>query len=290
MPEPSSPTVRRRRLAAELRRLRERAGLIGEQVAERMGWSASKVSRIENAHTTPRPSEIKELLLLYGIDGKYAEQLLALAREANRKGWWEGYSGALPDAHTEYIGLEAEAKSSLQWGPEFAIGLMMTEAYTRQMIRDNTRSIAPIPPGEIERRIEARMIRQQILKRDPPFKLKVALDESVLRRRVGSNGTMRAQLDQLLAQSEYDNINLRILPLDAPHPIITGGFNLLQFGEAHDVSYRDVVYVEHLTGSLYFEEERETYQYHLAFERLSDFSATPEESRNIIIKARDSWK
>ena len=290
MPEPSSPTVRRRRLAAELRRLRERAGLIGEQVAERMGWSASKVSRIENAHTTPRPSEIKELLLLYGIDGEHAEQLLALAREANRKGWWEGYSGALPDAHTEYIGLEAEAKSSLQWGPEFAIGLMMTEDYTRQMIRDNTRSIAPTPPGEIERRIEARMIRQQILKRDPPFKLKVALDESVLRRRVGSNGTMRAQLDQLLELSEYDNINLRILPLDAPHPIITGGFNLLQFGEAHDVSYRDVVYVEHLTGGLYFEEERDTYQYHLAFERLSDFSATPEESRNIIIKARDSWK
>ena len=290
MPEPSSPTVRRRRLAAELRRLRERAGLIGEQVAERMGWSASKVSRIENAHTTPRPSEIKELLLLYGIDGEHAEQLLALAREANRKGWWEGYSGALPDAHTEYIGLEAEAKSSLQWGPEFAIGLMMTEDYTRQMIRDNTRSIAPIPPGEIERRIEARMIRQQILKRDPPFKLKVALDESVLRRRVGSNGTMRAQLDQLLELSEYDNINLRILPLDAPHPIITGGFNLLQFGEAHDVSYRDVVYVEHLTGGLYFEEERETYQYHLAFERLSDFSATPEESRNIIIKAGGSWK
>ena len=242
MPEPSSPTVRRRRLAAELRRLRERAGLIGEQVAERMGWSASKVSRIENAHTTPRPSEIKELLLLYGIDGKYAEQLLALAREANRKGWWEGYSGALPDAHTEYIGLEAEAKSSLQWGPEFAIGLMMTEAYTRQMIRDNTRSIAPIPPGEIERRIEARMIRQQILKRDPPFKLKVALDESVLRRRVGSNGTMRAQLDQLLAQSEYDNINLRILPLDAPHPIITGGFNLLQFrrGARRELSRRSV--------------------------------------------------
>jgi transcriptional regulator with XRE-family HTH domain len=290
MPEPSSPTVRRRRLAAELRRLRERAGLIGEQVAERMGWSASKVSRIENAHTTPRPSEIKELLLLYGIDGQYAEQLLALAREANRKGWWEGYSGALPDAHTEYIGLEAEAKSSLQWGPEFAIGLMMTEAYTRQMIRDNTRSIAPIPPGEIERRIEARMIRQQILKRDPPFRLKVALDESVLRRRVGSNGTMRAQLDQLLELSEYDNINLRILSLDSPHPIITGGFNLLQFGEAHDVSYRDVVYLEHLTGGLYFEEERETYQYHLAFERLSDFSATPEESRNIIVKARDSWK
>jgi len=290
VPEPSSPTVRRRRLAAELRRLRERTGLIGEQVAERMGWSTSKVSRIENAHTAPRPAEIKELLLLYGIDGKHSEELVALAREANRKGWWEGYSGALPDDHTEYIGLEAEATSSWQWGPEFVIGLMMTEEYTRQVIRDNTRSIAPVPPGEIERRIEARMIRQQILKRDPPFELKVALDESVLRRRVGSNATMRAQLDRLLELSEYDNIQLRMLPLDAPHPIITGAFNLLQFGQAHDVSLRDVVYVEHLTGSLYFEEERETYQYHLAFGRLSDLSAMPEESRNILIKARDDWK
>ena len=100
-----------------------------------MGWSASKLSRIENAHTTPRPSEIKKLLLLYGIDGPYAEELVALAQEANRKGWWKAYSDALPDIHTAYIGLEAEATSSSQWAPEFVTGLVQTEDYAREMIR-----------------------------------------------------------------------------------------------------------------------------------------------------------
>jgi len=290
MPEPSSPTVRRRRLAAELRRLRERADLTGEQVAEHMHWSASKVSRIENAHTPPRASEIKKLLALFGVDGQRATELLALAQEASRKGWWEAYTDALPDAHTGYIGLEAEATSSLQWSPEFVIGLMMTEDYTRQVIRDNTRTISPIPPGEIERRVEARMIRQQILKRDPPFELKTVLDESVLRRRIGDDAIMRAQLDQLLELSEYDNIDLRILPLDAPHSIITGAFNLLQFDQVHDVGYHDIVYVEHLTGSLYFEAERDTFHYHLGFQRLSDFALRPQDSRRIIDSSRHIWR
>lgn len=290
MPEPSSPTVRRRRLAAELRRLRERADLTGEQVAEHMSWSASKVSRIENAHTPPRVSELKKLLPFYGVEGQRANELLALAQEANRKGWWEAYTDALPDAHSGYIGLEAEATSSSQWGPEFVIGLMMTEEYSRQVIRDTTRTISPIPPGEIERRVEARMIRQQILKRDPPFELKTVLDESVLRRRIGDNAVMRAQLDRLLELSGYDNIDLRILRLDAPHSIITGGFNLLQFSQAHDIDYHDIVYLEHLTGSLYFEAEKDTFQYHLAFQRLSDFSLTPNESRHMISNARRAWQ
>ena len=89
-----------------------------------MGWSASKVSRIENAHTAPRPSELKKLLSLYGVEGPYADELLALAMEAKRKGWWEAYADALPDAHSGYIGLEAEATSSSQWGPRVRLGLM----------------------------------------------------------------------------------------------------------------------------------------------------------------------
>lgn len=96
MPEPASPTVRRRRLAAELRRLRERAELTGDQVAERVGWSASKLSRIENAHIAPRAAEIRKLLALYGVEGKSVEELLALAQEAAGKGWWETYSQTLP--------------------------------------------------------------------------------------------------------------------------------------------------------------------------------------------------
>ena len=133
-----------------------------------MGWSASKLSRIENAHTTPRPSEIKKLLLLYGIDGPYADELVALAQEANRKGWWKAYSDALPDMHAAFIGLEAEATASSHWMPEVVSGLLQTEDYAREVIRATNPNV---PPGEIERIVEARMFRQQILKRDPPFKL-----------------------------------------------------------------------------------------------------------------------
>lgn len=286
MPEPASPTVRRRRLAAELRRLRERADLVGEQVAERMGWSASKLSRIENAHTTPRPSEIKKLLLLYGIDGPYADELVALAQEANRKGWWKAYSDALPDMHAAFIGLEAEATASSHWMPEVVSGLLQTEDYAREVIRATNPNV---PPGEIERIVEARMFRQQILKRDPPFKLTVVLDESVLHRRIGDNTAMSLQLKRLLEVSEYPNLSLHILPLSAQHPVITGGFVMLQFGQVHEVGYHDIVYLEHFTDSLYIEVERDTFRYQLAFHRICQSSLDTARSRDLVLSAATEW-
>src|ERR1700748_2918968 len=146
LPAPALPAVRARRLAAELRRLRERADLTGDFVADRMGWSASKVSRIENAHTAARPTEIQKLLALYGIEGPYADELLALAQEAKRKGWWKAYSDALPGPHTRFIGLEAEAAASSIWCPEVVSGLLQTEDYAREVIRTANESE---PPGEI---------------------------------------------------------------------------------------------------------------------------------------------
>jgi transcriptional regulator with XRE-family HTH domain len=289
VPEPASPTVRRKRLAAELRRLRERAELTGDFVAENMGWSTSKVSRIENARTTPSPEEIKKLLLLYGIDGPYAEDLVALAQDAKRKGWWKAYSDALPDMHTAYIGLEAEATSSSQWAPEVVAGLLQTKDYAREVIRASPAG-GTIPPGEIERMVEARTVRQQILKREPAFDLNVVLDESVLLRRIGRNAVMSSQLERLLALSEYTNISLQVLCLDAPHPVTSGGFNLLQFGEVHDVGYHDITYIEHYTNSLYVEAERDTFQYQLAFRRLQEHSLDPHTSRARIARSQRTWE
>lgn len=287
MPEPASPTVRRRRLAAELRRLR--GDLTGEFVAEHMGWSASKVSRIENAHTAPRTSELRKLLSLYGVEGPYADELLALAMEAKRKGWWEAYSGALPDAHSGYIGLEAEATASCHWAPEVVTGLVQTQDYARALITSHARAITPVPPGEIQGRVEARMIRQKILERDPPFELNLVFDESVLLRRIAPDKVMQGQLGRLIEVSEMETVTLRILPLDGPHAIITGGFILLQFGKVHEVGYHDVACLEHLTGAENFEEERLTYQYQLAFERLTELALSPGRSRNVIARARQKW-
>ena len=286
VPEPASPIVRRKRLAAELRRLRERADVTGEFIAERMQWSTSKVSRIENAHTTPRPAEIKKLLLLYGVDGPEADELAALAQEANRKGWWKAYSDALPGFHAAFIGLEAEATSSSHWAPEVVSGLLQTEDYAREVIRTTSSNV---PPGEIERMVEVRMVRQQILRRDPPFELTVVLDESVLLRRIGDNTVMRLQLKRLLEVSEMTNLSLRILPLAAYHPVLAGAFVLLQFGEADDIGYHDIAYIEHFTDSVYIEAERDTFQYKIGFARLRESSLDTHQSREKIMHAAAKW-
>ena len=289
MLEPASPTVRRRRLAAELRRLRERAGLTGDQVADRVGWSASKLSRIENAHTVPGDAEIRQLLDLYGVEGHNADELFVLAQEAAGKGWWETYSPTLPPDYASLIGLEAEARSALSWEPLIVPGLLQTGDYAREVTNGYLERIDPVPPSETRRRVEARLARQEVLTRDNPLRLSVVLDQSVLHRRFGDRSVMRSQIKQLLELSERDNISLRILQLDGRHPIGTGAFVLLQFGEVHDVTYQDVVYIENLTGGRYVEEEDEVFRYKRAFDRLSDLAQDEQKSREILVAARDTW-
>ena len=289
MSEPASPTVRRRRLAAELRRLRERADLTGDFVASRMGWSASKVSRIENAHTALQPTEIKKLLALYGIEGWYADELMELALEAKRKGWWKAYSDALPDLHTAYIGLEAEATAAWHWSPEVVPGLLQTEDYAREVLRTAN---GTAPPREIERMVEARMVRQRLLHRDPPFELTAVIDESVLMRLIGSEAIMLQQISRLLEASEYHSphLSLRVLPLRAAHPVVAGAFILLQFGAVHEVGYHDIAYVEHFTNAVYIEAERDTFQFQIGFKKLSEAALDENASRDRLIQARDHWK
>jgi transcriptional regulator with XRE-family HTH domain len=241
VPDSASPTVRRRRLAVELRRLRERANLTGDQVAERVGWSASKLSRIENAHTGPRPAEIKQLLSLYGVEGGTADALISLAQEAKTlKGWWESYSQTIPPAYAALIGMEAEAKSAWSWEPLIVPGLLQTEEYAQAVTEGLLEHITPLPPAVTRRRVQARITRQDVLTRDNPLQLSAILDESVLSRRFGNPTVMKKQLDRLLELTELDNVMLRILPLNGRHPIGTGAFVLLQFDEVHDVDHHDV--------------------------------------------------
>ena len=290
MPEPTSPTVRRLRLAAELRRLRERAGLTGDDVAKRVKWSASKVSRIETAQTAPRESDIKKLLALYGVEGRDAQELLALAKEAAGKGWWETYSPTLPPEYSALIGMEAEAKSALSWAAQIVPGLFQTDDYALEVTNGYLERIAPVPPSETRRRVEVRLARQQVLTRDNPLELRAVLDQSVLYRRFGNRDVMNSQIKKLLDLSERANISLRILPLDGPHPIGTGAFVLLQFGDAHQVTYQDVVYIENLTGSRYVEEEDEVYRYRRSFDRLTELALDEAKSREVLVAARDKWK
>jgi transcriptional regulator with XRE-family HTH domain len=287
---PASPTVRRRRLAAELRRLRERANLTGDQVAAHMGWSASKVSRLENAHTPPRPPEIRKLAALYGAEDRTAD-LLELAREAQTStGWWESYTQTLSPEYATLIGLEAEATATMSWAPLIVPGLLQTSDYAREVTNGLVEGIAPISPAETRRRVEARLARQQVLTRDNPLQFSAILDESVLFRRFGDRTVMQSQIKRLLDLSERANITLRILPLDGPHPIGTGAFVLLQLDEVRDVTHRDVVYLEHLTGGRVVEEDEESFTYRRTFARLSDLALDETKSQKMIASAHDTWR
>lgn len=284
VPEHGSPTVRRRRLAAELRRLREKAELTGDEVAERLGWSPSKISRIENTRSGLRIADARKLLALYGVDDPHRNELLALAHEADRKAWWEAYSDALPSAYAFYIGLEAEARMSWEREVQIVPGLLQTEDYARAMIRRQEESTATIPPGEIEQRVEVRLARQRILTKEQPLELSVILDESVLTRRIGDGAVMRAQLEKLLEQADMPNLTLQVHPLEKPHSIGTDSFVLLQFDRAHETPLHDVVYLETLSGGIYIEKEGETHQYRLAFERLMTEALDPPQSKDLILK------
>jgi transcriptional regulator with XRE-family HTH domain len=290
VPRPGSATVRNRRLAAELRRLRESGDFTGDDVAERLGWSASKVSRLENARQAPRFADVRRLLDLYGVDGTYREQLLQLARDAVRRGWWEAFSDALPEQYASYIGLEIEAEEICQWETQVIPGLLQTEAYA-QAVEQRSHSTEVIPPSRVDARVEARLERQSVLIREHnPLRLSVVLDEALLLRRHGDAAVMVEQLRHLQELSALPNLTLQVLPLDGPHPIATGSFTLLQFPLVGGIKFHDVVYIEHLNGCSYLEEETETYRHRLSFERLRAEALGPSESLERIARiARDVW-
>ncbi len=290
MPRPVSATVRNRRLGTELRRLRESANLTGDDVAAQLGWSASKVSRLENARQAPRFADVRRLLDLYSVEGTYREQLLQLARDAVRRGWWEAFSDALPEQYSSYIGLEIEAEQIWQWETQVVPGLLQTEAYA-QSVEQSSHSTEVIPPSRVDARVEARLVRQAVLTRENnPLRLAVVLDEALLLRRYGDAAVMAAQLRHLQELSDLPNLSLQVLPLDGPHPIATGSFTLLQFPLVGGIKFHDVVYIEHLNGCSYLEEETETYRYRLSFERLRAGALGPAESLERISRiARESW-
>ncbi|WP_093263655.1 helix-turn-helix domain-containing protein [Thermostaphylospora chromogena] len=284
MAERGSPSVRRRRLGQELRRLRERADLTGDEVADRLKWSASKVSRIETAKTNPRRSDVEALVDLYGVGEDKRRELLDLHRDAMRKGWWEEYKDALPEQYTTLLGLEAEASFERNWEPQIVPGLFQTEEYAEEVIRA-TQMITRIPPGDVRTRIEARLARQRLLLQDRSLTIWVVMDESAMLRRFGGATVMRKQIERLVEVSRLPNVRLQVLPQEGFHPVNTGSFIHLQFPEFHEV-----VYLELLHSARWVEEPHEVYGYQLAFEQLQAQALGPEASRELMEKTIDHWK
>jgi transcriptional regulator with XRE-family HTH domain len=288
---PGSPTVRRRRLAAELRAIRERRGESLQTVATGLGsgWSTSKLSRYELGIGL-RPMEVARLLNHYQVTGALRERLLGMAQEASRKGWWEDYSDVSSSEYREFIGLEAEASSIAVWHVEVVTGLLQTERYARSLLAEYSR-IEPIAPAIIERRVELRMRRKKVLENELPFNLLVVLDESVLKRQYGDESVMYEQLHSLAAEGDRPNVTLRILPLHAPHPVSAESFVIFSFGPKDDAMLHDVVAAEGLKTSFYIENQQDTYLHLLVFNTLLEATLDAAASRDLIIQTAEShWR
>jgi transcriptional regulator with XRE-family HTH domain len=284
---PSSPTVRRRRLASELRQIRESKGKSGDAVAAALRWSPSKISRYERARTGLKPQEVERLLDYYQITGPHRALLLELAKDAAHRGWWEEYADGLSADYQQFIGLEHEASAIDVWHVDVVTGLLQTEAYARHIIRSYSR-VEPVAPGMVERLVRVRMRRQQVLDREPGLELSVVLDESILTRRVGDELVMYEQLQQLAREVERPNLTLRILPLDAQHTVFGESFVIFRFGPDTDAMLHDVVSAEHLRNGFSLEGERETYLHRIAFQMLVDASLDPASSKELILDTAES--
>lgn len=276
------PTVRRRRLASELRRLREAAELTIDEVGEKLECSASKVSRIETGHVGVTPRDARDMLELYGITGDEQEALVQLAREARKRGWWQAYNEVFTGA---FVGLEADASSLRAFQALLVPGLLQTEQYARGVIRAMRPDAAE---ADIERRVAARMARQQLLQDTAPPEYWAVIDEAVVHRVVGGSAGMAEQLTRLVELAQSPHVTVQVVPFGAgAHPGMEGPFLILGFPEQVDP---DVVYVDSTSSGLYLEMAADVRRYSLMFDHLRAAALKPDDSIELIAEAGEKYR
>lgn len=278
------PTVRRRRLGSELRRLRETHSFKLEEAADKLGLAASTLSRIETGKAPTRTAYLATMFEMYGVDDPAQRQVLTeMAREGHRKGWWAVYDDVLPTGFDIYVGLEAEASALRVFEDQVVHGLLQTEAYARTVM--NSVRLRRQQPEQIGRAVELRMQRQRVLTRPDPVKLWCILNEPVISRMIGGPPVMRGQLDRLLEVSEWPHVTLQVLPLSSGvHPALNGPFCILEFPERSDL---DVVYSEGVAGHAYLERESEVWACAEVFDLLRAAALSPADTVKMIGRMAD---
>jgi len=274
------PTVRRRIVGAQLRRLRENSGGSRRQAAASIGGGESRLSRVETGHSGLDEDDVRRLLELYGIHrAEERDALLALVREANRPGWLQAFSGAVPAWFRPYVDLEEAAQVIRTYEVQFIPGLLQTEEYARAVV---AHGLTELPADEVERRVELRLRRQRILTSAHPTRLWAVIDEAALWRPIGGSDVTRDQLRALLDAARLQNITVQVMPFHVGgHAGEAGAFTILRFPEPE---LHDIAYVEQLTGAMYLERDDDMDHYGAAMERLCVQSASPEESMDLISK------
>ncbi len=277
-PGSGSPTVLRMLLGSQLRKLRETKGITREEAGYLIRASESKISRMELGRVSFKERDVVDLLGMYGVDddGDRAA-LVALARDANSPGWWHKYSDVLPDWFSVYVGLEEAASLLRVYEVQFVPGLLQTTGYTRAIVK---RGQAAAPAEEIERRVQLRAARQEMLAKPGAPRLWAVIDEAALRRPLGGPAVMRAQLERLIAATDEPGITVQVLPFGSgAHAAEGGAFTIMRFPEAE---LPDVVYVEQLTSALYLDKREDVEKYTEVMDQLSVESEAPERTAAIL--------
>ncbi|MGA5826145.1 helix-turn-helix domain-containing protein [Streptomyces xanthochromogenes] len=273
-----NPTVRRRRLGQELRRLRELKGMTAEEVAERLLVSQSKISRLENGRRSISQRDVRDLCGVYEVeDHRIVDSLMQMAKDSRQQGWWHAYS--------VYIGLETDAASLRVYDPQVVPGLLQTRQYAESLIAG---ALPETAPTDVEKRVNVRLRRQERVKAtENPLRLWVVIDEAALRRRVGDKQLMIDQLEFLIDQSQLPHVTVQVLPFSmGAHPGINGQYAILEFPDASDSS---VVYIEGVTSDLYLEKANDVQKYSVMYEHLRAQALNVDQTREFITKVAKEY-
>jgi transcriptional regulator with XRE-family HTH domain len=254
--------------------------MTGAGLAQRLGWSAAKVSRTETGATVIGPGDLQLLLDLYQVPGSRRDWLARLAGDARRHGWWAGYAGLLHPGHLDLIALEDQAESVRWYAAQVVPALLRTGDYARALI---TSAAPPCPPGHADRQVRAQLTRQRRLTEEAPLRLQVVLDEAVLARTVGGPVIMAAQLCHLADAATWPNVDIRVLPhATGAHPAVTGEFLVVSFPGPGS---RDIACHQSLTRSQCIDDDAEVHHHNLALDRLQALAWPPGQSRQAISAA-----
>ena len=271
------PTVLKILLGAQLRRLRETAGVSRDDAGYHIRASGSKISRLELGRVSFKERDVSDLLDLYHVAGEQKDQLVQLTREANATPWWQKYREVVPDWFQVYVGLEEAATLIRVYEVQFVPGLLQTEEYARAVV---TQGLPGLSPDEVDNRVNVRLGRQRLFGKENAPRLWAIVDEAALRRPMGGRDVLAGQVKRLMEAVNEPNITLQVMPFKyGGHGAEGGAFTIMRFPEA---DLPDMVYMEYLTGAHYIDKPEEVEVYAAVMERLSVAGTSPEKTRDIL--------
>ncbi|MFF7246810.1 helix-turn-helix domain-containing protein [Embleya sp. NPDC008237] len=269
-----TPTYARRRLGAELRRLRVRAALTGESVAETCGWSHTKVVRIETAKVSLSRHDLSRLCGLYEATEDETARLEGWREDTRGSRWWLEYESILSARLQEYISLEAQASSIHAAGSSVMPGLLQSRGYAQALF--DTAPLVP-DPDEADVLLEVRMRRQKLLAGD--VTVSVTMAAALLYVYTGGREVLRGQLEHLLKIGKLPNVELHVVPFESASRPIEGGITLFDFASAHEPS---VAVSEHQGGLVIRDGDIEVRRFRRILDHLKMHALSAEATESLI--------